>query len=171
MLIYSPTKYVLKIYFCPYFEPYIFLVMTNQKQHSFIEIIKFLVVGVSNTAVDFVVLNFLLLVWGASGHGGTFATFKTISFSVAVINSYVLNKYWVFKGETKYSHFHESILFFTVSCIGLLLNVCVSTGAFILIKNSLLIDPHIGANIAALTGSLFVFLWNFAGYKLVVFRK
>jgi putative flippase GtrA len=47
---------------------------------------------------------------------------NVISFSVAVINSYILNKYWTFRDGGK-NHVKQFAKFFVVSAIGLFLNM------------------------------------------------
>lgn len=52
---------------------------------------KFVIVGVINTGVDFLVLNVEMKMTGITSGGAIFAL-NAISFSVATINSYFLNK-------------------------------------------------------------------------------
>ena len=57
---------------------------------------KFVEVGVLNTLVDWGVLNFLVLISGVAS-GIAFSFFKSISFLVALFNSYIFNKFWTFE--------------------------------------------------------------------------
>ena len=132
-------------------------------------IFKFVVVGVLNTLIDLIVLNCLIIFFGVGIHGEMYILFKSISFLAAVINSYILNKYWVFE-HTESANVKETSLFFVVSIIGFVLNVGVSFGAFIIIKDIgifLILAP----TISALCGTSVVLLWNFIGYKFIVFKK
>lgn len=145
--------------------------MSEKSKKSIIEVIKFGSVGVLNTLVDFLVLNILILAFTVGKNGEFYTFFKSISFVVAVINSYMFNKYWVFARENNEMKIKEGFLFFTVSIFGFLLNISISTLAFIFVTNSLDFGHHWGANTGALVGSVVVLAWNYIGYKLIVFRK
>ena len=139
---------------------------------------KFSVTGFLSTAIDFGILNFLILVSGSAA-GIVFSVFKTISFIVANINSYLWNKFWTFKkprdateskSEEDAAAAKEYVKFLLVSLIGLLINVGVAS----LVVN--VVGPQFGigqtgwANIGAVAGSASALIWNFVGYKLIVFK-
>jgi len=130
---------------------------------------KFALVGALNTFVDLGILNLLILLTSVSTGLG-FATFKGISFIVAVVNSYVWNKYWTFKsGKSRKKE--EFFQFFAVSAIGFLLNVGVATLVVSVIGPKGNLTPEVWANVGALVATLVLLLWNFLGYKLWVFKK
>ena len=132
---------------------------------AFSQAVKFVIVGILNTAVDFAVLNLLMLATGIVAGLG-FSLFKALSFLVAVINSYFWNKHWTFQSERE-----VFLQFLAVSAIGFFLNV--GTASFLV--NS--VGPQFGlteqlwANAGAAAGTLVVMTWNFLGYKFVVFKK
>jgi putative flippase GtrA len=134
------------------------------------KLLRFIVVGVFNTAIDLAVLNALVLLFGLGVHGELYFFFKAISFIAAVSNSYFWNKYWVFEKKTSVGA-KESSLFLTVSGAGFLLNVMVSSLVFALIQSTHLVSLHLAANIGALAGTIAVLSWNFLGYKYVVFKR
>lgn len=127
---------------------------------------KFALVGVLNTAIDFGILNFLIAITGvASGVGIIFM--NATSFSTAVVNSYFWNREWVFAGSKK-ANFPT---FFVITLIGLSIN----TGTVYFLTTFV---PHIGgisdelwANIAKVMATFLSLVWNFTGYKLIVFKK
>lgn len=129
---------------------------------------RFTVVGVLNTIVDFAVLNVLISAFSVSG-GIQADVFKGISFIFAVINSYYWNKYWTFQVVKKTRN--EFLEFLAVSALGFGINV----GTFHVIVNSITpigdMAPEAWANLGALAGTLAGLVWNFLGYKLIVFRK
>jgi len=129
----------------------------------FHQIGKFAVVGVLNTVLDFAVLN-LLISWSGISTGGPASIYKGISFTVAVINSYFWNKYWTFNFKGKVSR--EFLQFFLISLIGFGINV----GAFSFVVNVVGNGGALWANIGALAGTIAAFVWNFLGYKFIVFK-
>ena len=143
---------------------------------SFGQFSRFLVVGVLNTGVDLVVLNAETLLTGVK-EGGGYALQKGISFCVAVTCSYFLNKHWTFgvpRTDERKGRFSR---FFVVSVMGAAINIAVATFVATYVKPMAV--PFIGAGlladqawvtISAVCGSGAAFLWNFFGYKHVVFK-
>ncbi|MGH7141331.1 MAG: GtrA family protein [Minisyncoccia bacterium] len=134
------------------------------------EFIAFALVGILNTVVDLAVLNLLLFLFGTGSHDNLYAPFKAIAFLAAVANSYVLNKWLVFRkgGKPKAK---EPVLFLVVSIIGFFLNTIISTLVFNLLVPLNATSITLAATVGALVGSAAVFLWNYAGYKFVVFER
>ncbi|MFN7088812.1 MAG: GtrA family protein, partial [Candidatus Paceibacteria bacterium] len=127
-----------------------------------------LLVGVLNTMVDFGVLNFLIYITSIAV-GVWFSVFKGTSFVASVINSYFWNKYWTFEKREPVSK-KEFLQFLIVSVTALLVNVGLASIVANVIGPQAGLSPKVWANVAALTGSLFAFLWNFLGYKFIVFK-
>ena len=132
------------------------------------QIVRFLIIGLLNTAIDFIVLNILVLIFEPGGNTFLFILFKSISFIFAVINSYYFNKYWVFRSciSTK-SNF---ITFLTISVIGFLLNVAAASIVFVMLTSAVTDHVRLVANFGAIMGTFAVLLWNFIGYKFFVFK-
>ncbi len=126
-----------------------------------------------NTAIDFTVLN-LLMWWTGIYKGGWIILLNAVSFSIAVINSYLWNKYWTFRareadepGEVA----KEFSQFIAVTLIGLGINTGVVYGITTLIAPVFGLSPEIWANLAKATATGFSLIWNFIGYKFIVFKK
>ncbi len=131
---------------------------------------KFVAVGLANTAVDFGILNILILISGIAGCLA-YSIFKGISFIIATAHSYVWNKFWTFrKAETKEAG-KEALQFFVVSLIGLAINVSVASIVVNLIGPQWDISLKLWANVGAACGSAIGLIWNFLGYKFIVFKK
>ena len=133
------------------------------------QVYKFAFVGVINTLVDFAVLNWLLFIFGFGINGSHYVFFKSISFVVAVVNSYFFNKFWVFEKKNRL-HGTEPYLFFSVSIIGMLLNVSISSLMFQFLSTHNVLSVYLSVNTGALVGSVGVLVWNFVGYKFIVFK-
>jgi putative flippase GtrA len=143
------------------------------------QLAKFLLVGVLNTFVDLGVLNFLIYASGAAS-GIMFSVFKSISFVVAVLNSYFWNKFWTFRQEEKMKgdegergvvKGREFMQFFLVSLGAILLNVSAASFLVNVIGPKAGFSPALWANVSSLAGTILAFMWNFLGYKFIVFRR
>ncbi|PIR69412.1 MAG: hypothetical protein COU47_03515 [Candidatus Niyogibacteria bacterium CG10_big_fil_rev_8_21_14_0_10_46_36] len=149
----------------------------------FFQASKFAVTGFLNMAVDFGVLNLLISFTGIS-MGAYFSVFKGASFIVANINSYFWNKFWTFRKKIP-AHLEslesvpgaqkqapkEYAQFFIVSVIGLLINVGAATLVVNVVGAQFDLGANAWANVGAVAGSAAGLLWNFIGYKLIVFKS
>ncbi len=141
-----------------------------KENKSFLQFGKFFIVGLLNTGLDFAILNFLM--WMTNTYEGqSIVYFNTISFSIAVLNSYFLNKYWTFGDSSKAQAPQQFAKFFGVSAIGWGLNTGIMYSVTTLISPILGLSPALWANFAKLMATGVVLAWNFAGYKLFVFKK
>ncbi len=118
-----------------------------------IEAWRYAFVGLSSTAVDFFVFLIAL-------HWFNAAPLKAnaISFCFAVVNSYLLNKKFVFEDTTNYSLW-QFLKFIVVACGGL----AISSG-FIYATSSILLPE-----VAKLIAVLLTFIWGFFASRLLVF--
>ena len=122
---------------------------------------KFAAVGSLNSFVDFGLLN-LFIVFTDNTSGAPYVIFKAVSFLVATTNSFFWNKFWTFgSGGTKAGD--EAPKFYLVAIVGwagVVVNY-LNPGVY----------GALWANFGALMGIAASFLWNFLGYKFVVFKK
>lgn len=140
------------------------------KNKSVLQFSKFFVVGILNTGIDFAILNFLMRITNTY-EGQSIVIFNTISFVVAVINSYLLNKYWTFGDSGKAQAPQQFVKFFAVSAVGWGLNTGIVYSVTTLISPIFGLSPALWANFAKAMATSAVLVWNFAGYKLFVFKK
>ena len=129
--------------------------------------LKFIVIGGMNTAIDWGILNILLVITGTQSVWG-YAICKTIGFSVAVANSYFFNKRWVFRDTKKYSMGQVGSFVF-VNLIGLAINAGIAS--FVVQTGGWGISFILCANLGAAFATGASLIWNFAGYRLLVFRS
>jgi len=121
------------------------------------QVIRFGVVGILNTVVDWFVY-FALTRWVGLASMPVLA--KGISYGAGVINSYAWNKNWTFRARE--SGFQSMLPFFGVSLIALGVNAAVLE----LGLNTFSLGEL--ASLVLATG--FTLLWNFLMSKFVVFR-
>ena len=134
------------------------------------QLAKFVLVGALNTFVDLGILNLLILLTGiASGWG--YSLFKAISFTVSVVNSYFFNKFWTYEHKETKVGGKEFSKFYLVAGIGFLLNVGIASFVVNIIGPQFGLSAELWANVGAFVAIIAVFLWNFLGYKFLVFRK
>jgi len=130
---------------------------------------KFILVGSLNFLLDMGILNFLIFYTGISA-GFQQSAFKGFSFIVAVLNSYVWNKFWTFRRSAKRMLGKEFFQFFVVSTAGFFINVGVDY-FFVNILHPLRgIPVKSWAQFSAMGAAIIALFWNFIGYKYIVFE-
>lgn len=201
-----------------------------------LQLLRFAAIGVLNTALDFIILNFVSKSLGINS-GLQLGTVNVLGFAAAVVQSYYWNKHWTFDaaqtadavknfirlvvvGAIGAAGFlaviagaqwnaqplyyvlvlvifliveviawhgfglgqsgsatgmvassHQFLAFLVVSVIGLIINsvlVGVLSGYLV---TSLAINPDLMKNLAKIVATGASLIWNFVGYKVIVFRK
>ncbi|MBI4137983.1 MAG: GtrA family protein [Candidatus Wildermuthbacteria bacterium] len=134
---------------------------------------KFLLIGALNTLIDLGILNLFIYTSGIAS-GTWFVVFKGVSFTGAVLNSYAWNKFWTFQkktGATPQKTGKEFLQFLLVSGIGFFINVGTASIAANVIGPQFGLSANLWANASALFATALSLVWNFAGYKLLVFKN
>ena len=131
---------------------------------------KFSAVGFTNAAVDFGVLN-LLIAYSGIASGGLYSVFKATSFVVALLHSYMWNKFWVFEAGESRGGGTEVTKFVMVMILALLINVGVASFVVNFIDPFLGLDANVWANLGAVAGAAVGLAVNFVGLRMVVFKK
>lgn len=134
---------------------------------AFYQFGQFAAVGTLNSFIDIGVFNLETFLYGTSAISTVlFAVFKAISFLCATTNSFFWNKRWTFHEEHK-ANAGQVTGFYTIAIIGWVLNVAVAT-----FTKSVGPDTRLWVDVVSpLVGILTTFIWNFIGYKYVVFKK
>ena len=126
--------------------------------------IRFVLVGISNTILDFLVLNILLF----CKVNILFA--NTISTGIAMLYSFFMNKKWTFRNSGD-NYVREVILFFIFTAIGIWV---IQNGCIYLLN---LIVPDFGLpeiiynNAIKLAASIPSLTWNYLTYNRFVFTN
>lgn len=126
----------------------------NNLKKEVTRLVKFNIVGVMNTSIDFIVFYILT----------TFVSFSVvpaqiIAYSMGVINSYFMNRYWTF--NVKGGHNKKQFLLF------ILVNLVALSVSTILIY--LLVKVIEQVMIAKIIVTLIVMIINYLGQKYMIF--
>jgi putative flippase GtrA len=133
---------------------------------------RFCIVGIVNTAIDIVVLNLLIFITGTGHTGPLFTAFKTISFGAALLNSFFMNSRWTFACESRGGRptVSQGAQFVVVSVLSSLVNVASASYVASFMKPPAEFVAY-WPTVAALVGTVFSFVFNFIGYKFLVFSN
>ena len=127
-----------------------------RRPHNWLQLLKFCLVGATGYVVNLVV--FALLVRGLDVH---YMPAAVLSFCVAVLNNYLWNRLWTFRGQR--GHFyHQGLRFFIVAWCALAANLIVLRALVALGMD------EVGAQAVAI---IVVTPVNFIGNKLWSFRR
>lgn len=140
------------------------------------EKIRFLITGFFNTGLDFLLLNVMVFLLGAYP-----LVANTISVTVGITISYILNHKFVFRREESLS-LRKYIAFFGVTgfsslviqntiIYGFELAAKAGIGHSIAIVSLIMTSNALRLNIAKAVAVLVGMVWNFTFYKLVIFRQ
>ena len=133
------------------------------------QIAKFGQVGLFNTFLDWGIVN-LLMSATAIFAGFWFSIFNVISFIIANIASFFWNKNWIFASEEKKVG-KDFVQFFIVSLIGMGVKVGVASLIVTVMGAQFGISKELWANVGLAFATAFSMIWNFLGYKFIVFKK
>ena len=138
--------------------------MDARLQQSGRQFVKFAVVGTVGTVVNLVVLQATLFLWGRLVGDPTMGVevfASGLAFCVAVVNNYLLNRWWTFRATGSFAA--QFVKFVVVSIAGLGLNEL----AFWICRTQLGLDVLVSQGVAILC----VLPFNFIVNKLWSFRE
>jgi len=151
------------------------------------QFVKFCIVGLSSTVIDFGIYNVLLSV------GLSPALSLTCSFLVSVLNGFYWNRRWTFRATDGDAR-KQGSLFLLTNTVGWGLNLSVTTLALVLAAHWGLTRTHhtpaetlhlvlfrsatgeqgfsrLALNAAKICATFVVTAWNFSAAKLLTFKK
>jgi putative flippase GtrA len=119
---------------------------------------KFVLSGALADVIDIKVFQFLFWLFPIS------SLFKAVSFLIATFIKYFTNKHWTFEKHEG----GEVVVFFFVTLIGLAIDV---VSFYYFSKISAGIPTKLWTELSIIFAALTAAVWNFLGYKFIVFKK
>lgn len=135
----------------------------------FYQFAKFAAVGTLNSFIYFGVINLFIYTTHVAKGWGLYTLFVLLGFLLSTANSYFWNKSWTF-GSTEKASIVQAASFYAIAAVGAFLNTATATLVVNLIAHPGVSD-NLWANFGALAGIGASFLWNFLGYKYLVFKE
>ncbi|MBI2023527.1 GtrA family protein [Candidatus Giovannonibacteria bacterium] len=134
---------------------------------------KYFIVGASSAVIDFFMLNILSYFTGITV-GISLGWINAPGAFLGMLNAYYWNSRWVFKageGEKKKGGHREFLLFAAVVTAGFFINSFALVFFTTYFSRPSDIHPALWLNIAKALATGIVVIWNFTGYKFLVFKK
>jgi putative flippase GtrA len=95
---------------------------------------------------------------------------KAISFIIATLTKYWANKHWAFEKHEK-EGIKEMAQFFIVTLIGLALDLLAFYYFIKIMGPQFQMPVKVWTELSIILAALAAALWNFLGYKFIVFKK
>ncbi len=134
------------------------------------QVAKFVLIGALATLVDLFVFDFFFWIFGSGGNVAKLAS-KAISFVIATIAKYGGNKFWAFDKKETTGMGKEFIQFFFITLVGLGVDLGIFYVFVNIIGAPLGIPLSIWTRVSVILAAFVVAIWNFLGYKFIVFKK
>ena len=136
------------------------------------QLAKFLLIGAFFAIFDLIILNVLLEYFGISkGEGVKYAVFVATSFIVATTVKYTADKYWAFEKAGREQMGLEFGKFFAITLISGGIQVGVASFIFALAPSLFGMTELVAGNVGKIGGIIVASVWNFLGYKFIVFKS
>ena len=146
-------------------------VLTKVNSQSVVaQFLRFVVVGIINTAINFIVLNALSYLLHVT-KGENIIWITAVAFIVATTNSYFMNKHWSFQDKTSDDGGRKPTLFLLVSLVGLAINAGIVYLITTYMSPMFGLSQHLWLNAAAVVATGISLIWNFIGYRVFVFKN
>ena len=142
------------------------------KRYLFVyQLAKFLLIGAFFSVFDLIIFNFLLGYFGISREEIVrYAFFVVISFTIVTVIKYLGDKYWAFEKSGMEKAGMEITSYFVITLISGVIQTASASFLFALIP-SIFGNAMVVGNIAKIGGIVIASIWNFLGYKFIVFKK
>jgi len=137
------------------------------------KVIRLGVVGAMNLFIDLTAFYVLMLVFGLDRGGASFILLKSLSFLLALANSYTFNRIWAYQECPHPGHrlSRQVFNFAVIGVLGLIVNTAISYVMFRLgVRFLVSVPSHNIANGAAFAGAMTSAFLNAIAYPFFIFR-
>jgi len=143
------------------------------KRYLFVyQLAKFLLIGALFAIFDLIIFNFLLEYFGISKEERLkYAFFVITSFIIVTTIKYIADKYWAFEKASREQRGLEFGKFFTITLISGGIQVGVASFIFAAAPSLFGMTELVVGNIGKTGGIIVASIWNFLGYKFIVFKS
>jgi len=136
------------------------------------QLTKFLLIGACFAIFDLIILNILLKYFGISKEETVkYAIFVTTSFIIATMVKYLADKYWAFEQLEKKEMGVEFSKFLVITLVSGGIQVGVASFIFAVLPSLIEMNELVAGNLGKIGGIVIASIWNFLGYKFIVFKK
>ncbi|MEK7640622.1 MAG: GtrA family protein [Patescibacteria group bacterium] len=144
--------------------------MIGLRSLALFQFAKYGAAGALSAFIDLGLLNLFSLIFQIFS-GPAILIFNSVSFLVAVTNSYLWNKFWAFKKEGDTANLREYSRFIGITLVGLVINT-----AIVFIMTTFIGAPEgtsepLWENVAKFSAIIPNVIWNFFGYKFFIFKS
>ena len=137
------------------------------------QFVKFGIVGLSNTALNFAVMNVLLKILHAGPHEPPSRTTVAIgiAFVISAINGYIWNQRWTFASSPQKQRVVQFGQFCIVSGVGLAITQLIVKACKAFLVDSAHWQFILAINAAQAIATVVVVFWNFFANRFWTFRS
>jgi putative flippase GtrA len=134
------------------------------------QFLRFVAVGVSNSVVDFGVFNLLAYLFPTADLG-VLVLYNSLGVALAIVNSYLWNTRWTFRGAVATGHRvrRQQVLFVAQALLNVGVNDAVVATLTRLLFYQTILSQSASSNVAKLAGMLVASAFSFLVMKYVVF--
>ena len=144
--------------------------MIGLRSLALFQFAKYGAAGALSAFIDLGLLNLFSLIFQIFS-GPVILIFNSVSFLVAVTNAYFWNKFWAFKKDGDTANLREYSKFIGVTMVGLLINTAIVFVITTLIGAPEGVSEPVWENVAKFSAIIPNVMWNFFGYKFLIFKS
>jgi len=133
------------------------------------QIIRYGMVGILNTLIDFATLNILVAIGGITS-GFPLVLCNAVAFFSANLNGYFLNKKWTF-AEKDGTSLKQYFYYLLLAAGGLLINSLILYLIVTTCPRPAALTPTWWLNVAKIGATAASMIWNYLACRLIIFRK
>lgn len=144
--------------------------LIGRRSPALFQFAKYGAAGALSAFIDLGILNIFSLASGIYS-GAPILIFNSVGFLIATTNAYFWNRLWVFRKDGERPNVREYARFICVTFTGLLLNTGIVYLMTTVIGAPDGVSEPIWENISKFSAIIPNVMWNFIGYKFIIFKS